>query len=49
MLFMLIFYNDLNLVDDYFNALNINLCCNYKLDFKLMLILPCSRLLQALI
>ena len=39
-------YDSLNSVDDCFNALNINLCCDCRLDFKSMLILLCSRLLQ---
>ena len=43
------FYNDFNSADDCFNALNINLCCDCKLDFKSMFILLYNRLLQTLI
>ena len=39
-------YNDFNLASDCFNALDTNLCCNCKLNFKLMFILSCNRLLQ---
>ena len=39
-------YSDLNLADDCFNASNTNLCCDCRLDFKSMLILSCSKLLQ---
>ena len=39
-------YDSFNLADNCFNALNINLYYNCKLDFKLMLILLCNKLSQ---
>ena len=41
------FYSSFNLADDCFNTLNTNLCYSCKLNFELMLILLCNRLLQA--
>ena len=41
------FYDSLNSADDCFNASNINLYCDCKLDFRSVLILLCNRLLQA--
>ena len=41
------FYNNFNSVNNYFNALNTNLYCNCKFNFKLMFILLCNKLLQA--
>ena len=47
MLFILFFYNSFNSVNNYFNALSINLYYNCKLDFKSILILLYNKLLQA--
>ena len=41
------FYNDFNSANNCFNALNINLYCDCRFDFESMLILLCSKLLQA--